>query len=414
MCEPDHYRAECFGYNRLIDQCSLCLSNGYCLKGELNDKADFLCLCPRCHYGQICEFSNELMSFTLDSLTVKDLRASPKLSAAFYISIAILIFVFGLFNNLSSFLTFARPKSRQFGVGNYLLIVSVVNQCSLLLLLLKIIHIVLGSNGTLFYYESLNIYSCKIISYLLSVFTRITYWLDSLVTIKRLCMVLFPTSVTFKKPRLAFSLSVFVILAVSGMHIHEAMHYTIIVDPSYTSVNITLCVASYVHQLISVYNRGNVLIHYFVPFAIQVVSITILIVQVSRSRARANSGTQETFIDLFKKQFKTHKEHYVTPIIIVLSSLPQTILSFSYVCTEPKEAWQRYTLLISYFLSYLPQILGFILHVLPSTTYTEEFRQTVIGKRFIRHQQGPATARQQNIEMKTRLTKSTVPHVVSS
>ena len=405
MCEPDHFRAECFGYNRSLDQCSLCLSNGYCLKGELNNKADFLCLCPHCHYGKMCEFSNELMSFTLDSLIVKDIQTSAKLSTSINISVAILIFLFGLFNNLCSFLTFVRPKSRQVGVGNYLLIVSIIDQCSLLLLLSKIIHIIFGSNGTLFYYESLNLYSCKIVSYLLSVSTRITYWITSLVTTERLCMVLFPTSVTLKKPRLALGLSMFVILAVSGMHIHEALYYTTIVDLSYTSINITFCVTSYVQQLVSLYNRANVLIHYFVPFLTQVISITILIIQIARSRARTSGSTKLTFFNLCKKQVKTHKEHYVTPIIIVFSSLPQAILSFSYACTELKQPWQRYTLLTTYFLSYLPQILGFILYVLPSTTYTKEFHQTLMGKRI---------RRQQNIEMKTRITKSIVPFVRSS
>ena len=80
ICEFDHYRAECFGYNRSIDQCSSCLSNGYCLKGELNDKSDFVCLCPRCHYGQMCQYSNELMSFTLDSLIVKDIQNHRQIS----------------------------------------------------------------------------------------------------------------------------------------------------------------------------------------------------------------------------------------------------------------------------------------------------------------------------------------------
>ncbi len=59
ICEPDHSRAECFGYNPLTDHCSLCLSNGYCLKGEVNDKTDFVCLCPRCHHGAICQYSTE-------------------------------------------------------------------------------------------------------------------------------------------------------------------------------------------------------------------------------------------------------------------------------------------------------------------------------------------------------------------
>ncbi len=173
ICEEDHYRAECFVYDTSIDQCSLCLSNGYCLQGELNNKADFLCLCPNCHYGKICEFSNELMSFTLDSLIVKDVQISTKLSTIVYVSITLLIFLFGLFNNLCSFLTFVRPKPRKVGVGNYLLVISVIDQCSLLFLLLKIVHIIFGTNGTLFYYERFNLYSCKIISYLLSVFTRI-------------------------------------------------------------------------------------------------------------------------------------------------------------------------------------------------------------------------------------------------
>jgi hypothetical protein len=354
------------------------------------------------------------MSFTLDSLTIKDLQISPKLSIGFYISITILMFLFGLFNNLSSFLTFIRPKSRQSRVGIYLLIVSLINQCSLLVMLLKIIHIILGSNGTLFYYETLNLYSCKIISYLLSVVTRITNWLASLVTIERLCTVLFPTSITFKKTRIALALTLIVILFVSGMHIHEAMYYMTIADPSYTSINSTLCVISYVQHWISIYSRVNVLIHYFLPFTIQVVSITILIIQIARSRARVNRNRQKTFIGLLKKQFKEHKEHYVAPIIIVFSSLPQIILSFSYACTEPKQSWQRYMLLATYFLSYLPQILGFILYVLPSTIYTEEFHQTIIGKRLVRQQRKPTTAKQLNIERNTKVTKSTLPHVVSS
>lgn len=326
------------------------------------------------------------MSFTLDSLIIKDLQTNAKLAITIYSSITIVIFLFGFFNNTCSFLTFIRPKPRKLGVGNYLLIVSVVDQCSLFLLLLKILHIIFGSTGILFYYESFNLYSCKIISYCLSVFTRITYWLTSMVTIERLYMVISPTSVSLKTPRVALGLSLFIILAVSGMHVHEAMHYTTIVDPSYSSVNITLCVTNYVQEWVSVHNRVNVLIHYFATFLIQLVSITILIIQVARSRARTSGNRQQTYVGLFRKQFKTHREHYITPMIIVFSSLPQTILSFSYACTELKKSWQRYTLLTAYFLSYLPQVLGFILHVLPSTTYSEGFGRTFIGKRFIQKQ----------------------------
>jgi hypothetical protein len=350
------------------------------------------------------------MSFTLDSLIVKDIQNNHQLSSGVYMSIVLLMFLFGFFNNLCSFLTFIRPKPRKFGIGNYLLIVSVVDQCSLLVLLLKMIHIILGSNGTLFNYESFNLYSCKIVSYLLSVLTRITYWLTSFVTVERLLLVLFPTSVTLKNPRLSLGMSIFAILTVFGMHIHEILHYTTIVDLSYNSINVTLCVTSYTQSFVSVYNRVNVLVHYFVPFLIQVISITITLIQTAFSRARTSGSRQQTFGDLFKKQFRTQKEQYVTPMIIIFSALPQAILSFTYACSELKQPWQRYTLLTTYFLSYLPQMLGFILYVLPSTTFSEEFRQTVVGKKLVRQQQR-LTPIQRNIEMKTRSLKQTAPTV---
>ena len=71
-------------------------------------------------------------------------------------------------------------------------------------------------------------------------------------------------------------------------------------------------------------------------------------------------------------------------MIIVFSSLPQIIISFSYACREFKQTWQRYSLWVAYFLSYLPQILGFILYVLLSATFSEEFCKIVIGKGLLR------------------------------
>ena len=402
ICDNDHGRAECFGYNYSIDQCSLCLSNGYCLKGELNDKSDFLCLCRRCYHGQMCQYSTELMSFTLDSLIIKDIQNNRKVSIGIYILIALLVFFFGLFNNFNSFLTFIRPKPRKMGVGNYLLIISIIDQCSLLVLFFKVIHIILGSNGTLFYYTNLNLYSCKIVSYLLSVLARITYWLTSFITIERLCLVLFPTSSTLKNLRRIFGLSIFVILFSFGMHIHEVMYYTTIVDYSDRSLNVTLCVTNYTQSSILIYNRGNIFVHYFIPFLIQIISITILIIQLACSRERIRSNNQQTFFNLLMRQLKKQKEQYITPIIIVLSSLPQIILSFSYACTELRQSWQRYILLTAYFLSYLPQMLGYILYVLPSTTYSEEFRRTAIGKIIVRQKRAAVVRRQQNIGIEAR------------
>ncbi|CAF0857990.1 unnamed protein product [Adineta steineri] len=289
ICGENHYRAECFGYDHSINRCDYCLSDGYCILGDPNNRVDFKCLCPRCHHGKFCQFSNELLSFTLDSLIVKDILYNGKLASISYITITTLVFLVGFFNNLCSFLTFIRPIPRKFGV------------------------------------------------------------------------------------------------VVTGTHIHEAFYYITILDPSYTATNVTMCVTNYPGSTIATYNRVNVLIHYFVPFLIQFFSITILITQTARSRARVvGQNNRNTFMITLKQKFQMHKDHYLTPTIIVLSALPQAIFSFSYACTELTEGWQRYTLLTTYFLSYLPQILGFILYVLPSKTYKEEFRKTFIGKLLIK------------------------------
>ena len=86
------------------------------------------------------------------------------------------------------------------------------------------------------------------------------------------------------------------------------MYYTTIVDLSYPSVNVTICVSNYVQSFVSTYNHVNVLIHYLIPFLIQIISITILIIQIACSRVRAGGGNnQQTFVTVFKRQLKDTK-----------------------------------------------------------------------------------------------------------
>jgi hypothetical protein len=66
ICDENHTRVECFIYDDTLDRCSRCLANGLCLKGDISQTDDFICNCPRCHYGRVCQFNTEELSFTLD------------------------------------------------------------------------------------------------------------------------------------------------------------------------------------------------------------------------------------------------------------------------------------------------------------------------------------------------------------
>jgi hypothetical protein len=222
----------------------------------------------------------------------------------------------------------------------------------------------------------INVGSCKGISYSLSIMTRSTYWLTSWITVDRLLMIIFPTSSFVKNARLSLGISVLTLLTLFVMHIHEIIYYTII---QHLSTGLSICVTNFSSKQISTYNRISTLIHYLFPFFIQIICITLLIVLAARSRMKT-AGHRMTFGEVLKKQFESQKELYVTPSIIILSSLPQTIFTFSFSCTELND-FQRHTLLCCYLLSYGPQVLGFILYVLPSTSYKKEFSETFIGKK---------------------------------
>jgi hypothetical protein len=197
-------------------------------------------------------------------------------------------------------------------VSNYLLLVSVVNIISLILLFVKIIHILLGSAGLLMNHQ-INLICCKLFSSLLSITVRINYWLISLIIIERFYA-----------------------------------------NPQQINSSAILCVTNFEHRMVSTYNYINVLIYHLVPFVIQVISIILLIVWAAKGRARTTSSRTRGFSQILRKQFQTQKELYITLSVIILAALPQLIFTSSFVCTELNYAWQCYDLLIAYLFSFIP------------------------------------------------------------
>jgi hypothetical protein len=371
ICESNHYRAECFGHDLQLDHCDLCLSNGKCVKGDLNDAKNFMCLCPYCYQGRLCEFSFEGLGFTLDSLLFPDSITVQVV----YIILAFLFAVIGFFTNFCSLVTFKRPQVRKYAVGTYLLLISIVNQCAMFCLCVKFVHIFLGSFGLI------NNISCKSVSYLLSVLTRSSFWLTAWVSFNRLCLILIPMSLRLKNSRLAIYSSIVTLFLLFLTHIHEIFVYTTIQQPDRTALQ---CVTNFKQTSVAIYNRVFCLFHSLVPFFIQVIAITLIIVLVTRNRARTNNigDRKRSFIHVLKRQMSKQKELFITPIIIVLSSLPQIILSFTVACTQLSDL-KRHSLLAASLLSYGPQIFGFVLFVLPSTNYKKEFSQTSIGHKLL-------------------------------
>jgi hypothetical protein len=196
-----------------------------------------------------------------------------------------------------------------------------------------------------------------------------------------------------KSPRIAKWIIVVVIIGLAASNVHELIYYESIEDPKSPDMNnSTLCVTSYPSS-VTTYNQVNIILNYIMPFMINFLSTLIIIILIVRRRVAATAKKENhsssrwnirmtlgVYLDLWTK----NKDLIMAPLATMvpqLFSLPQLIFSFSLSCQELKIGWQRYLLIISYFILYFPQVLSYKLYVSPSSFYKEEFHATKLNQR---------------------------------
>jgi hypothetical protein len=174
------------------------------------------------------------------------------------------------------------------GIGHYLRTVSIINQLTLLTLLLKLIHIVLSIKGYIFH-QITNTILCKILSYLLSGTSRISYLLMSMVAIERVYVTWNLKGTWLKRPCIAKRIIATVIVGIVVSNIHEVIYYQSIEDPKSSDMNnSTWCVTSY-PSIIGKYNQINIIVNYIIPLLINLLSTIILIILIIQKRSIATS-----------------------------------------------------------------------------------------------------------------------------
>jgi hypothetical protein len=222
ICSDDNNtRAECFGNDWQLDECSLCSSGGRCIPADRQRSTKFTCLCPPCFHGERCQFNMNSFGFTLDQLFLADLRSVHRPTAVrLLILVPLLIFFVALPNNLFSILTFRR----QFLIGNsiaqYLFCMSVINQLNLGFLVARLIHLTTNIIG--FHSDpTRDAFFCKAFSYLLFTSNRMVYWLSALVAIERMYMTLVVNGRWLSQTHVARRLTVLTLSTVLLSKMHE-------------------------------------------------------------------------------------------------------------------------------------------------------------------------------------------------
>ncbi|UJR20049.1 hypothetical protein I4U23_023183 [Adineta vaga] len=355
FCEVNHYRAECFIYNHQLDKCDQCFSNGRCIQGDSKD--NFKCLCSKCHYGSRCQYSSERFSFTLEQILTHGLLSTKTYLKHITLCLTIIItctfFLMGIWNNFFTFTTFHRSKLLRTGVGHYLYTGSIINQISLLFLLLRIIHIVLSTYGmTRTTSNMMNTFLCKFLSYTLSTSSQLAYWLMSTVAIERFYVTWNVKGTWFKKPWVVYRIIFIIAMLILLINAPQLVFYDSIVDTD-TIKKIPTCVLIYSDPFWMYLNQVNSYLNSLLPLLINIICTSGIMLIIARQKLLANqmsiAKTKGTLVEsnridqtverwnFFRNVIHENIELIFGPAITILPQLfclPQLILSTRLICHD--------------------------------------------------------------------------------
>lgn len=154
-----------------------------------------------CYSGRRCQFNGKSFAFTLDQLVYVDLMSSTKTKTI----ISLIAVLLAVPNNWFSLMTLRRQDSLRNGVCHYLVCLSLVNQITLTLVIIGLVHIIIGISISASHSILPNI-CCKLFTYALTCFTRLSFWLSTFATLERCSTTVFLTRPWFKQPYIAHCL----------------------------------------------------------------------------------------------------------------------------------------------------------------------------------------------------------------
>lgn len=300
-------------------------------------------------------------------------------------TLTIIMFIGGLINGVLSCITFQNRELREMGCGVYLLASSITSLITLSMFTVKFWFLVLTHMDV-----SMNIFvmsgGCKSIESIMKVFLYLDNWLNACVAIERAINV--SRGVSFdraKSRRIARWVILILPLCVIVTLIHEPIkrealefktdknktpekHETL----SNTKDNSIYCITRYSPSL-EKYNTSILFFHLLVPFLINLFSALYIIFGVARQRSAAQPG--QSYKEHVHRQFNEHKQLLISPLVLVILASPRLIIALLPACVDISQNSWLY--LSTYFISFIPSMLIFIIFVFPSSSYKKKFKDTL-------------------------------------
>jgi hypothetical protein len=225
---------------------------------------------------------------------------------------------------------------------------------------------------------------CVSIEVILKFFLYLDGWFNACVAVERAMHVF--KGVNFdKKKSIYFARGIILILpfCIMSTLIHELMYRRLFVYPPETDKTSEDTIERYVSCVthysptVQNYNTAILFVHLIVPFVANLCSALFIIFGVARQRSVSQTG--QNFSEHIREQFKEHKQLIISPMILLVLSIPRLIISLLPSCVKISEDLWSY--LSAYFISFIPSMLIFIIFVIPSELYMKAFKQSLKNTR---------------------------------
>ena len=289
------------------------------------------------------------------------------------------MFVGGLINSVLSLITFQNKQCRQVGCGIYLLASSMTSFLTISMFTIKFWFVVFSHINVS---TSLSVLrgGCRSIEVILKFSFYLDAWFNACVAVERAVNVFKRVNFDKKKSKY-FARRIILILpfCIIGTLMHELVYRELFVYQSKTNntdegvtERYVSCVTHY-SPAVQNYNTTILFFHLVVPFLANLLSALFIIFGGARQRSVARTG--KTFSEHVREQFSEHKHLIISPVILLLLSIPRLIISLLSGCVKTSENLWLY--LSAYFISFIPSMLIFLIFVAPSELYMRAFKQSL-------------------------------------
>ncbi|CAF1480449.1 unnamed protein product [Adineta steineri] len=341
-----------------------------------------------CVIGDQCNFYIKGIGLTLDDILRDELQPNKVLNnQSFSIKLSagltIIMFVAGLISSILSFITFRSKNSQQVGCGMYLLASSITSLLAISMFLIKFWFVVLTHINVS---ASLSVLrgGCASIEPILKLFLYLDGWLNACVAVERAVLIFQGVNFDKKKSKSIARRTILILpFCIFGTLIHELVYRQLFVyetgldkiDMNKTNEDTNnpyvSCITRY-SPSVQDYNTAVLFFHLVGPFIVNLSSALVIIFGGAQQRSVAR--TNQSFKEHVQQQFREHKQLIISPIVLLVLSIPRLIISLLPGCVKTSENLWLY--LGPYFISFTPSMLIFLIYVFPSELYMKAFKQS--------------------------------------